>query len=164
MPRSPRGRLAPLAALLALPLALAACGGAVDVDVPRLSAADRAACAALAADLPDTLADEERVEIEPEDAPAAAYGDPAIVVRCGVPKPEGFDLTASCESADGVGYYIPDEQYDDQGLDLTLTAAGYSPRVEVSIPSRYRPNAGPAAMTVLAPLVKEHLTLVDDCD
>ncbi|WGX98663.1 DUF3515 domain-containing protein [Nocardioides sp. L-11A] len=164
MPRSSRGRLVPCAALLALPLTLAACGGPVEIDVPRQSAADRAACDAFAADLPATLADEERVAIEPDDAPAAAYGDPAIVVRCGVARPAGFDLTASCESADGVGYYIPDEQYDDQGLDLTLTAAGYSPRVEVTIPSRYRPNAGPAAMTVLAPLIKEHLTLVDDCD
>lgn len=163
MPRSPRGRLLPIAALLALPLALSACGGPVEVDVPKLSAEDRAACDAFAADLPATLFDEERVEVEPDDAPAAAYGDPAIVVRCGVAQPKGFDLTASCESADGVGYYIPDEQYDDQGLDLTLTAAGYRPRVEVTIPASYRPNAGPAAMAVLAPLVKQHLTLVDDC-
>ncbi|WP_408896168.1 DUF3515 family protein [Nocardioides sp. R1-1] len=163
MPRHGRSRLWPLAALLALPLALAGCTGPVEVDVPELPDADRAACAAFAADLPDTLADEERVDIEPADAPAAAYGDPAIVVRCGVARPEGFDLTAACESADGVGYYIPDEQYDDQGLDLTLTAAGYRPRVEVSIPARYRPNAGPAAMAALAPLVKRHLTLVDDC-
>lgn len=150
--------------VLALPLALTACGGPVEVDVPELSDADRAACAALAAELPGTLAEEKRVDIEPDDAPAAAYGDPAIVVRCGVAKPKGFDLTASCESVNGVGYYIPEEQYDDQGLDLTITAAGYTPRVEVTIPARYRPNAGPAAMAVLAPLVKKHLTLVDDCD
>ena len=78
-------------------------------------------------------------------------------------EPAGFDLTASCESVDGVGYYIPDEQYDDQELDLTLTAAGYRPRVEVVVPADYRPNAAPAAMAVLAPLVKEHLTLADDC-
>nr|WP_281367219.1 DUF3515 domain-containing protein [Nocardioides kongjuensis] len=142
----------------------AGCGGPVQVDVPELSRADQAACDAFTADLPATLYDEERVDIEPADAPAAAYGDPAIVVRCGVGVPKGFDETASCESANGVGYYIPDEQYTDQGLDLTLTAAGYRPRVEVSIPSRYRPNAGPAAMAVLAPLIKQHLTLVDDCN
>ncbi|GAA1522026.1 hypothetical protein GCM10009788_27360 [Nocardioides humi] len=136
----------------------------MQVDVPELSAADRAACEAVATGLPDTLAGEERVDIEPDDAPAAAYGDPAIVVRCGVAKPEGFDLAASCESVDGVGYYIPDEQYDDQGLDVTLTAAGYRPRVEVRIPSRYRPNAVQAAMAALAPLVEQHLARVDDCD
>lgn len=152
------------AALLLLVPALAACGGPVDVDVPEMSDADRATCDAFTAALPATLAEQEREEVEPSDVPAAAYGDPAIVVRCGVPEPDGFDLTASCEQADGVGYFIPDEQYDDQGLDLTITAAGYRPRVEVVVPAEYRPNAAPAAMAVLAPLVKEHLTLVDDCD
>ena len=152
------------AALLLLVPALAACGGPVEVDVPDLSAADRATCDAFTAALPATLAEQERDDVEPSDAPAAAYGDPAIVVRCGVPQPKGFDLTASCEQANGVGYFIPDEQYDDQGLDLTITAAGYRPRVEITVPADYRPNAGPAAMSVLAPLIKEHLTLVDDCD
>lgn len=151
-------------ALLAVGVVLAACGGPVEVDVPELSGADRDACDAFAADLPGSLAELERVDIDPADAPAAAYGDPAVVVRCGVPAPEGFDVTASCETADGVGYFIPDEQYVDQGLDLTLTAAGYRPRVEIRIPADYRPNAGPAVMSVLAPLIEEHLTLVDACD
>lgn len=152
------------AALLLLVPLLAACGGPVDVDVPEMTDADRATCDAFTAALPATLAEQERDDVEPSDAPAAAYGDPAIVVRCGVPEPKGFDLTASCEQADGVGYFIPDEQYADQGLDLTITAAGYRPRVEVVVPAEYRPNAAPAAMAVLAPLVREHLTLVDDCD
>ena len=86
------------------------------------------------------------------------------MVRCGVPEPAGFSLASSCEQADGVGYYIPDEQYGDQDLDLTMTAAGYWPRVEVVVPAQYRPNANAAAMAALAPLVKEYLTLVDDCD
>ncbi|HWJ08331.1 MAG TPA: DUF3515 domain-containing protein [Nocardioides sp.] len=152
------------AALLLTALVLAACGGPVDVDVPEMSAAERAACDRFTAALPATLAEQERDEVEPSDAPAAAYGDPAIVVRCGVPAPDGFDLTSSCEQANGVGYFIPNEQYDDQGLDLTITAAGYRPRVEVVVPAEYRPNGGAAAMAALAPLVKEHLTLVDDCD
>ena len=163
-PRSRDGRIVTAAAGGALSLLLAACGGPVEVDVPELSAAERDACEAFAADLPDTLYDRPRVEIEPSDAPAAAYGEPAIVVRCGVGEPEGWDLTASCEIANGVGFYIPEEQYDDQGLDLTLTTAGYRPRIEVQLPAEYRPNGGPAAMAVLAPLVEEHLELVDACD
>lgn len=161
---SPRAAGASALLLVVLSPALAACGGPVEVEVPELSAADSAACDAFAADLPETLAEQDRVEIDPSDAPAAAYGDPAIVVRCGVPEPEGFDLTASCETANGVGYFIPAEQYADQELDLTLTAAGYRPRVEVRVPADYRPNAGPAAMAVLAALIKEHLTLVEACD
>jgi hypothetical protein len=152
-----------LAAVAALP-ALVACGGPVEVDVPELDAAEREVCAAFAADLPASLAEQDVVEIEPADAPAAAYGDPPIVVRCGVGEPAGWSLASSCEIAEGVGWFIPEEHYDDQELDLTLTAAGYRPRVEVAIPADYRPNAGPAAMAKLAPLVKKHLTLVHDCD
>jgi hypothetical protein len=153
-----------LLGLLVLAPALTACGGPVEVDVPDLSDADRAACGAFTAALPDTLAEQDRDVVEPSDAPAAAYGDPAIVVRCGVPEPAGFDLTASCETANGVGYFTPDEQLADQDLDLTITAAGYRPRVEVGIPADHRPNAGPAAMAVLAPIIEEHLTLVEPCD
>ncbi|MFC5729754.1 MULTISPECIES: DUF3515 domain-containing protein [Nocardioides] len=145
-------------------LLLTACGGPVEVGEVELSGTDREACAAFAEDLPETLAEQERVEIEPADAPAAAYGDPPIVVRCGVGVPEGFDLTASCEIANGVGWYMPEEQYTDQDLDQTLTTAGYRPRVEIRVPAGYRPNAGAAAMAVLAEPVKEHLTLEDDCD
>ncbi|KRB77236.1 hypothetical protein ASE01_10875 [Nocardioides sp. Root190] len=160
----PRSTAAATALLLTLLPALLACGGPVEVDVPDLSDADRAACDAFTAALPSSLAEQERDGVEPSDAPAAAYGDPAIIVRCGVPEPEGFDLTASCETANGVGYFTPDEQFADQDLDLTITAAGYRPRIEVTVPARYRPNAGPAAMAVLAPLIKEHLTLVEACD
>lgn len=152
------------ASLLAAGLLLTACGGPIEVDVPTMTQPQRAMCDALTAALPDSFAEQARTEVEPTDAPAAAYGDPAIVVTCGVAKPEGFDLTAACEVADGVGFYIPDEQYDDQDLDVTLTAAGYEPRVEARIPAEYRPNAVAAAMSVLAPLVKQHLTLVEPCD
>ncbi len=129
-----------------------------------MSKADRATCKAFAADLPERFAEKERVEIEPKDAPAAAYGDPAIVVRCGVAKPKGFSLASSCESANGVGFYIPDEQYTDQGLDVVLTTPGYRPRIEAVIPADYRPNAVAAAMAALAPLVEKHLELIAPCD
>ncbi|GAA4802826.1 DUF3515 family protein [Nocardioides caeni] len=159
-----RPRLLLATALAATGALTAACGGPVEVDVPELTAAEADICAGFAADLPDELAEEPRGDIEPSDAPAAAYGDPAIVVRCGVPEPDGFDLTASCESANGVGYYLPDEQYEDQDLDLTITTAGYEPRIEIVVPSDYRPNGGAAAMAALAPLVEAHLTLVEPCD
>lgn len=143
---------------------LAACGGPVEIDVPKLSAADARACDALSAELPDTLAEQARVASQPADAPGAAYGDPAIVVRCGVGRPKGFDETASCEDVDGVGYYIPDAAYDDQSLDITATTAGFRPRLEIALPAEYRPNGIAAAMAALAPLVKKHLRLVDACN
>lgn len=152
-----------LVATLGAGLLLSGCSGVVQVEVPTLSAADASTCEDFTADLPDTFAEQAPVEFEPTDAPAAAYGDPAIVVTCGVDAPSGFSLASSCESANGVGYYIPEEQYVDQGADVTITTAGYLPRVEVRVPATYRPNAVAAAMAALAPLVKRHLTLVEPC-
>lgn len=159
-----RARAATAALVAAVAAAsLTGCGGPVEIDVPALSDADARACAALAEGLPDTLAEQPRVESTPADAPGAAYGDPPIVVRCGVGEPAGFDETSSCEDVDGVGFYIPDAAYDDQGADLTATTAGFRPRVEIALPADYRPNGVAAAMAALAPLVKQHLRLVDDC-
>jgi hypothetical protein len=145
---------------------LAACGGgAVEIDVPDLDADDRAACAAFTADLPATLAGEEPREVEPADALGAAYGDPAYVVRCGVEVPADFDEAVSaCEVAEGVGWYVPPEEFDDQGTDVTLTAAGYRPVVAVTVPGDERPEGPAAAIAELAPAVEEHLTLVENCD
>jgi hypothetical protein len=162
----PRPRVAALLGVLALPLVLAACsGGPVPVATPELGDDDRAACEAFVAGLPDVLADEPEREVEPADALGAAYGDPAYVVRCGVVVPPDFDQAVSaCEVAEGVGWYVSPEQFDDQDADVTLTAAGYRPVVEVTVPGEDRPDGPAAAIAELAPVVDEHLTLVENCD
>ncbi|UMG94646.1 DUF3515 domain-containing protein [Nocardioides sp. TF02-7] len=144
---------------------LSACGGPVELDVPDLSGADAAACADLVDALPAELADEERVETEPDDAPGAAYGDPPVVVTCGADEPEGFGRGAQCELVNDVPWYIPAEQYDDLGLDLVITAAWHRPRLEVEMPADYRGlGAEAGVMAVLSGLVEEHLTEVATCD
>ena len=144
---------------------LTACGGPVEVDVPDLEAEDAAACEAFADALPDTLVDEERVDIEPADAPAAAYGDPAILVTCGVDGPEDFGPGAQCELVNDVPWYIPSEQYDDLDLDLVITSAWHGPRVQIVMPAERRGNALEAGvMAKLSPLVAEHLRETGTCD
>ncbi len=140
------------------------------VDSPSLSAADASACAAFVDSLPSRLAEEERGEVTPSDAPAAAYGDPAIVVSCGVPAPEEFDATAQCEVVNGVGWFLPPDQYDDPDADLRITAVGFRPRVSVLLPADYRDDdrgsASDTAAAVLAELtdpVRDHLTEADEC-
>lgn len=152
-------RVAPLVGLLLL----AACGGPVEVDVPDLDAEDSAACEAFADALPDTLADEERVDVEPSDAPAAAYGDPAIVVTCGADSPDGFAPGAQCEVVNDVPWYIPSEQYDDLDLDLVITSAWHEPRVRIVVPAESR-GLEAGAMARLSPLVAEHLRETGTCD
>ncbi len=145
-------------------LLLTACsGGPVELDSPEPEVQDRAACEALVDDLPPALADEELREIEPTDALGAAYGDPAIVVVCGSDVPAEFNETSSCEVADGVGWYAPPEQYDDQSADVTMFSVTHRPVVELRLPSDYRPAGLAAALAQLAAPVKRHLEHVQDC-
>ncbi len=133
--------------------------------MPDLDADDAAACEAFADALPDTLADESRVDIEPSDAPAAAYGDPPIVVTCGVGVPDEFGPGAQCLVANDVPWYVPQEQYDDLSLDLVITSAWHEPRVQAVVPAELRGNGIEAGvMAKLAPLVAEHLHETATCD
>ena len=113
--------------------------------------------------LPDRLADLDLVS-RSSSGTQASYGKPAIVVGCGVGVPSGFAVGAECQVANGVGWYLsPDKAYDDQDLDVTVTAAGYRPRVGVFIPARYRPNAIQGVIGALAPLVKKSFTKAEGC-
>ncbi|WP_170286088.1 DUF3515 domain-containing protein [Nocardioides rubriscoriae] len=157
--------LAPLAVVLL------ACSGSPEIASYDLSAADRAACEAFVADLPDSLADEDRVDASPADALGAAYGDPAITVTCGVPVPGDFDQTSRCQEVNGVGWFILDGTDDDTSVDLRATAPGYRPVVSLVVPSDYRPDepfqgddTTAAALAELSPLVDEHLRLEQRCD
>jgi hypothetical protein len=149
--------------LLAVLALCAACGGPVRIDTGDLSDAAAKACAAFVDDLPKTLDDLDRVDVEPADAPGAAYGDPAIVVTCGVGQPAGYHAGASCESVAGVDWFVPDGEYTDHPIDVTLTSAWSRPRVEVQIPDDYWPEGTAAATGVLSPIVKEHMQTVGHC-
>ncbi len=133
--------------------------------MPDLDADDAAACEEFADALPDTLADESRVDIEPADAPAAGYGDPAIVVSCGVGVPAGFGPGAQCLVVNDVPWYAPSEDYDDLSLDLVLTAAWHQPRVQAVVPADLRGHGiESGVMAGLSPLVAQHLRETAKCD
>ena len=137
----------------------------VSIDTPRLDDADREACQALVDDLPERMAGEERRLVSPAAALGAAWGDPAIVLRCGVPEPTDFTDTSTCVEADGVGWYVPDSVLlaDDESLDVTMTAVGYRPRVQVVVPGDYRPEGFSDTAATVGRLVDEHLEKVQDC-
>lgn len=138
-------------------LTLAGCSSTPTIDDGDLSDSDLAACESLVADLPDTLAGQERREVEPADALGAAWGDPAYVLTCGVPEPDDYEPTAECNVIDGVGWYVPDDQLSDLSADATPIALSLRPYVELSVPTDYRTEGIDRALAELAPALREHL-------
>ena len=151
-----------VACLVLLAALVTGCGSSkVEVDSPDLSGADAKACAKLVDALPSAVSDELRRPVEPEDAYGAAWGDPAIVLRCGVPMPDGFDRFATCQVANGVGWFLPESQIEDQGADVVLTTIGFEQNVELKLPARYRPPA--AALVDVADAVKQSIREIEPC-
>jgi hypothetical protein len=142
-----------------LAILLAGCG-AVHVDDPEVSSADRKACTALVGDLPHRVSERPRRETKGGDL-GAAWGDPAIVLTCGVGTPDGYRATSACQRANGVDWFVPEDQISDQGKDVVMTTIGRKPRVEVVVPSEYRPPE--AVMVDLADTIKAHTKVVSPC-
>ena len=148
-------------ASVGLLLTTTSCSGAVEVDAPTLSGDSAQSCRQLVDALPDKVADQSREEVEPKDAYAAAWGHPAIVLRCGVPKAKGFDRFALCQVTNGVGWFIPESQQTGQPVPVTMTTVGRAQNVEVTIPEEYFPPAN--AMVDLAPAIKQTILEVEPC-
>ncbi|MGN6129528.1 MAG: DUF3515 domain-containing protein [Nocardioidaceae bacterium] len=158
--RANAGAVVCLGACLAL--LLAGCGtDSVSVDAPTLHGADAAACRALVAHLPAHVDDQARRTLEPEGAPAAAWGDPPIVLTCGVARPPGLDRFATCQETNGVGWWIPEDQITGRATDVTMTTVGRAQFVQVHLPADYFPPA--AAMVDLAPAIKATIRQVRSC-
>jgi hypothetical protein len=142
--------------------ALAACAGCAGASEPSPAPSPTGtvatACAALVAALPDRVADQRRTSTGGDTT--ASWGDPAIVLRCGVDRPEGFDEVSVCTVVDGVGWFVP-EQAPPSGEDLVATVVDRSAYVELRLPQRYLPPA--TAMVDLAPAVKATLHRTGRC-
>ena len=111
----------PVLPLALLPL-LGGCSGTVPLDdAPALSGADARACAALVKALPDRVSDQPRRKADTGDGYAAAWGDPAIELRCGVSKPAGLTPASACQTTNGVDWYVPDSQITGRPTDVTMT-------------------------------------------
>ncbi len=75
----------------------------VRVDAPSLSPRATEVCRALVAELPETLRNQPRREVTAGAEQNAAYGDPAVVISCGVAAPQlPSNSTETVWMADGV--------------------------------------------------------------
>ena len=137
-----------------LALLLAGCAGSYDVDDFPTAQGTEVDCQALIADAPPRVADQDRLDVR--NPVAAAWGDPEIVLRCGVEKPDALKPTSRCFDVNDVGWLA--ETTADGYL---FTTIGRTFHVSVEVPKSYDPAAD--ALADLATSVKKHDPEKDPC-
>ncbi|MFD0022566.1 DUF3515 domain-containing protein [Streptomyces sp. NPDC058382] len=143
--------LGPSAALLLMAAAGCSSGDAsASVAVPTPSPEAAAYCRALHAKLPSSVAGQRRSDPGPGSELTAGWGDGAIVLRCGVPRPAKMD-DAQSKAIDASGVKWMLEQREDDGPRFTTTFR--KAYVEVTLSEAYAHDASPLA--AFAPAVRK---------
>jgi hypothetical protein len=141
-----------VACLSAAAVCVSAFSGSHDVRVAVPVPADaRVAgyCSALHARLPKTVDGMSGHALKPASELTAGWGDPTIVLRCGVPRPAADDdVNTPGAEVDGVSWSW--QQDADGGARLTTTLR--KAYVELVLPEKYAHDATP--LSDLAPAVK----------
>ncbi len=166
-------RRAAIAALVLIPGLLAGCSSAVPVS-PATHATDPD-CASLILATPDSLGDGLGRRHTTAQA-TTAWGDPAIVLRCGV-EPPG-PTTERCETvstADGpsVDWLVVQDDGTDDGnggtaapgtsTDWTFTTYGRVPAVEVHVPAAVAAERSTTFLDGLGPAIAAHTQQQRSC-
>lgn len=144
-------------------LFLAGCGSdTVAVESFHVTAVGHERCPDLLQGLPAKVDGQDRRRTSGSTF-ATAYGDPPIVVRCGVGKPQGFDKFATCNRANGIDWFVADLEkvVEDQSLDVRMTTIGRSPALQVNLPADYRPPT--TTMVDLEKAIKRWTTKTGGC-
>lgn len=132
-----------------------ACSGPVELTEPPVDASTAQTCAAVMADLPETVLDEASRTVRPGTR-AAAWGDPAITLRCGVAKPPTLTPTSQCFGVNGVDWFAEQGQGG-----YLFTTIGRPVFIEVTVPSDYAPEAN--ALVDVAQTIDAHVPLEQPC-
>ncbi|MET9775000.1 DUF3515 domain-containing protein [Streptomyces sp. NPDC006367] len=139
---------------LALLIAVAGCSSAddsVSAAVPSPDAKATELCQNLDRALPSTVDGLNREDPEPASALTAGWGNPLIILRCGVERPaEMDDPQADGVEVDGVGWQLQKQE----GGAFRFTSVLREAYVEVTIPKE-RAGNGMAPLVDLAPAVKK---------
>ncbi len=145
---------------LASVLTVVLTGCAVSVHAPDVKTATRSACASFTKALPARVSDQKSRSVD-DSGLGAAWGDPAIVLRCGVGTPKGFTRFSACQRTNGIDWFVPEDELGDHPVDVLMTTIGRSPRIEVMVPAAYWPPT--AAMVDLTRTLKQHTKKTGGC-
>ncbi|KOG34835.1 DUF3515 domain-containing protein [Streptomyces resistomycificus] len=139
---------------LVLLITVAGCSSADDTAsaaVPTPDAKATKLCRELDKTLPSEVDGQDRRDPEPSSALTAGWGNPAIILRCGVPRPAAVnDPDADGVDVDGVGWLL--QEQDDGAFRFTTTLR--EAYVEVTIPKE-RTGDGMAPLVDVAPAVRK---------
>lgn len=124
----------PRRALVVGVLLLAACGSSPE-PVASPPASDQAACRSFVAGLPDILDGSENTG---RSEYAAAWGDPRIVLKCGVATPAAYRPDSELVVVNDVSWLA-----EEQENGYIFTAVGRTPQVEVYVPDTHTPEVNP---------------------
>ena len=104
----------------------------VRVPAPPASAGASRYCPALLAAVPLTLTDLQSRPVQSGSPFVAAWGEPPVLLRCGVARPRGFVVGVQTIVVNGVAWYP-----EPQGNLTVWTAVDRPVYVEVSVPAGY---------------------------
>lgn len=106
--------------------------GPVDVVPPPASAAADRSCPAVISRLPVTLAGQRSRPARSSSRYVAAWGEPPLVLRCGMPRPAGFVRASALTVVNGVQWYV-----DPGPAAAVWTVVDRPVYVELSVPAAY---------------------------
>ncbi len=130
-----------------LVLGLAACARPVDVS----GSPSDPTCDPFLASLPVIIADQRLRETVPTDASTAAWGDPPIVVGCGVDVPTTFGPSSAVIEVEAITWFP--EPLTNGTL---FTTVDRSPRIQVTVPRDFTPEVN--VLVDLAASIRDHTT------
>jgi hypothetical protein len=105
--------------------------------------------------LPERIDSERRRKVTPDDTLTASWGDPPMVLRCGVGAPPLESPPAPAPQVDGVTWSA--RKLRDGYL---FTTSGRTVFVEMLVPGRYAPEVNP--LVDLAPAVRATVPCAPD--
>jgi len=107
--------------------------GCSSIDVAEPADAGSTLCRSVAAQWPQTVGGQSRQTTSSSSASVRAWGDPAIIARCGLP-PIGptTDPCLDVSGVDWVAHRLTDG--------VRFTTYGRTPAIEILVPSAYQPE------------------------
>lgn len=143
------------AALVALSAAAGCAVGDVQVEPPHPSAAAASLCGKLHDRLPGKLHGDEWRTVRPGSDLTAAWGDPALALRCGVPRPSALRPSSQLADVNGLSW-LPQPE----GAPTQFTLLGRKAYVEITVPRTVKLPG--EVLSELSPVLKAALPKRED--